>query len=290
MKVCGFTFVRNAIKFGYPVTESINSILPLCDKIIVAVGNSDDGTLDLIKSINDDKIAIIETVWDDTLRAGGQVLAIETDKAFDAIPDDFDWCFYIQADEVVHEKYYPVIMSEMKQWVDHPEVEGLLFNYMHFWGTYDYIGVSRRWYRREIRVIRNEKLIRSYRDAQGFRMNNRKLNVKHIDAYIYHYGWVRPPEIIKAKTRNFNTLYFKGEKLKSKSDTIDSFNYEEVEAVKKFDGTHPKVIGDLVNRLNWHVQLDEKKIKFSFKEKFLNLFEKISGYRLFEYKNYKIIP
>jgi hypothetical protein len=290
MKVCGFTFVRNAIKFGYPVVESIKSILPLCDKMIVAVGNSDDGTLDLIKSINDDKIVIIETVWDDTLRAGGQVLAIETDKAFDAIPDGFDWCFYIQADEVVHEKYYQVIMSEMKQWVDHPEVEGLLFNYMHFWGTYDYIGVSRRWYRREIRVIRNEKLIRSYRDAQGFRMNNRKLNVKHIDAYIYHYGWVRPPEIIKAKTRNFNTLYFKGEKLKSKSDTIDSFNYEEVEAVKKFDGTHPKVIGDLVNRLNWHVQLDEKKIKFSFKEKSLNLFEEISGYRLFEYKNYKIIP
>jgi hypothetical protein len=290
MKVCGFTFVRNAIKFGYPVVESIKSILPLCDKMIVAVGNSDDGTLGLIRSINSEKIVIIETVWDDTLRAGGQVLAIETNKAMDAIPDDFDWCFYIQADEVVHEKYYPVIISEMERWIDHRDVEGLLFNYLHFWGTYDYIGVSRRWYRREIRVIRNEKLIRSYRDAQGFRINNRKLNVKHIDAFIYHYGWVRPPEIIKAKTRNFNTLYYTGEKLKSKSDTIDNFNYQEVEAVKKFDGIHPKVIEELVNKLNWHVQLDEKKIRFSLKERILNLFEKLTGYRLFEYKNYKIIP
>lgn len=290
MKVCGFTMVRNAIKYAYPVVESIKSILPLCDKMIVAVGNSEDGTLDLIKSINNEKISIIETVWDDTLREGGQVLAVETNKAMDAIADDFDWCFYIQADEVVHERYIPIILSEMERWINHPDVEGLLFNYLHFWGTFDYVGISRMWYRREIRVIRNNKLIRSFRDAQGFRINNRKLNVKHIDAYVYHYGWVRPPEIIKDKIRCFTALYFTGEKLKSKLDTVTSFDYSEIDAVKKFNGTHPKVIEDLVNGLNWHAQLDEKKIKLNLKERLLYSFEKIFGYRLFEYKNYKIIP
>jgi hypothetical protein len=290
MKVCGFTIVRNAIKYGYPVVESIKSILPLCDRMVVAVGNSDDGTLDLIKSINDEKITIIETVWDDTLKIGGRVLAMETNKAMDAIPDDIDWCFYIQADEVVHEKFHPVILREMERRVDHPDVEGLLFNYLHFWGTFDYVGVSRTWYRREIRVIKNDKRIRSYKDAQGFRINNRKLNVKHIDAYIYHYGWVRPPETIKSKIRTFKTLYFTGEKLEEELNKANIFDYSAIDAVSLFKGTHPKVMKDLVNRLNWHVQLDEKKIQFNLKDYLLYSVEKNFGYRMFEYKNYRIIP
>jgi hypothetical protein len=289
MKVCGFTIIRNAIKYGYPVLESIKSILPICDQMIVAVGNSDDDTLELIKSIGSEKIVIIETVWDDTIRKGGRVLAKETDKAFDAIPDDFDWCFYIQADEVVHEKYHSVIKSEMENCMDKPEVEGLLFNYLHFWGTYDYIGVGRAWYRREIRVIRNNKKIRSYRDAQGFRLDNKRLIVRHIDAYIYHYGWVRPPETIKSKMRNFNTLYFTGGKLEEKLDKLTHFDYSAIEEVSVFNDTHPKVMEELVNRLNWHVQFDEKKIKISFKDSLLYWFEKNFGYRLFEYKNYRII-
>ena len=290
MKVCGFTIVRNAIKYGYPVVESIKSILPLCDQMVVAVGKSDDDTLALIKSIVSGKIVIIETVWDNTINDGGRVLAIETNKALDAIKDDFDWCFYIQADEVIHEKFHAIIQSEMEKWIDHPEVEGLLFNYLHFWGTFDYLGVGREWYRREIRVIRNDKRIRSYRDAQGFRIDNKKLNVKHIEAYIYHYGWVRPPEIVKSKMRNFNAFYYSGEKLEEKLDKLNDFDYSAINAVSIFHGTHPKVMQDLVNRLNWHVQIDERKIKFSLKDYLLYWFEKNFGYRLFEYKNYRIIP
>ena len=268
MKVCGFTIVRNAIKYGYPVVESIKSILPLCDQMVVAIGNSDDDTLAVIKSIDSGKIVIIETVWDDTIKEGGRVLAVETNKALDAITDDFDWCFYIQADEVVHEKFHAIIQSEMEKRIDQPDVEGLLFNYLHFWGTFDYLGVGREWYRREIRVIRNDKRIRSYRDAQGFRIDNKKLNVKHIDAYIYHYGWVRPPEIVKSKMRNFNALYYSGEKLEEKLDKLTNFDYSAINAVSIFNGTHPKVMEDLVNRLNWHVQIDERKIKFSLKDHF----------------------
>ena len=290
MKVCGFTIVRNAIKYCYPVVESIKSILPLCDQMIVVVGKSEDDTLNLIKSIDSSKIIIVESVWDDSIRVGGRVLAVETDKALDAITDEFDWCFYIQADEVLHEKYHPVILREMLKSIDQSDVEGLLFNYLHFWGTYDYVGVGREWYRREIRVIRNNKSIRSYKDAQGFRLNNQRLNVKLIDAYIYHYGWVRPPETIKSKMRNFNLLYFTGYKLDGKLDKVTNFDYSSVGEVSQFQDTHPKVMEELVNRLNWHVQFDEKKINISFKDSVLYWFEKRFGYRLFEYKNYKIIP
>jgi hypothetical protein len=289
MKVCGFTIIRNAIKFGYPIVESITSILPVCDKMVVAVGKSDDDTLNLIKSINSDKIIIIETIWDDSLKEGGRVMAEETNKAMDAITDDFDWCFYIQADEVVHEKYHEIIRREMERWINEPRVQGLLFKYLHFWGTFDYIGITRTWYKHEIRIIRNDKKIRSFRDAQGFWREKRKLNVKLIDAYIYHYGWVRPPEIIKEKMSSFHALYQTGKELEAEIRKVSNFDYSEIDAVKKFDGTHPKVMEKLINSLNWHVQLDAHITKHKPKDFILFHFERITNYRLFEYKNYKIV-
>jgi glycosyltransferase involved in cell wall biosynthesis len=202
MKIAGFTFVRNAIKYDYPIIEAITSILPICDELVVAVGNSEDGTLELIQSIDSPKIKIIETIWDDSLREGGRVLAVETDKALAAISPDANWCFYIQGDEVVHEKYLPVIKKAMEDNLHKPEVEGLLFKYLHFYGSYNYVADAHRWYRREIRVVRNTGNVLSYRDAQGFRTkDNQKLKVKLIDAFIYHYGWVKPPEIQKKRLK-----------------------------------------------------------------------------------------
>lgn len=286
MKVCGFTIVRNAIKYDYPVVESIKSILPLCDKVVVAAGNSDDGTLELIKSIDKEKIIIIETVWDDKLREGGSVLAIETNKAMDAISDDFDWCFYIQADEVIHESSYPAIQNAMVKWLDVPEVEGLLFKYNHFWGTYDYLGINRQWYKHEIRIVRNNKQIRSYRDAQGFRLNNRKLKVKPIDAFVYHYGYVRPPAIMKEKMKDFSELYHSNDGLKKEIQRINNFKYEEVDAVTQFTGSHPSVMKNRIEGMVWSVKIDHNQLKMNLKDKLLFGFERLFKYRLFEYKNY----
>jgi glycosyltransferase involved in cell wall biosynthesis len=183
---------------------------------VVALGNSTDNTLQLIESIGSDKIKIIHTVWDDSLRAGGAVLAIETNKAFEAISEDADWAFYLQGDEVVHEKYLDTIYKQMQQWQHSPEVEGLLFKYLHFYGSYQYIGDSRKWYRREIRIIRNNKNIRAYRDAQGFRKkDSTKLQVKLIDAYVYHYGWVREPLKQQQKQLTFHKYWHNDEWLKT---------------------------------------------------------------------------
>ncbi len=93
MKVTGFTFIRNAVKNDYPIVEAITSILPICDEFVVAHGNSDDATLQLLKAINSPKIRFIDTVWEDSLREGGQVFAQETDKAYAAISSDTDWAF-----------------------------------------------------------------------------------------------------------------------------------------------------------------------------------------------------
>jgi len=185
MKIAGFTFIRNAVIHDYPILEAINSVLPLCDEFVVAVGKSDDDTLQLIKNIGSPKIRIIETVWDLKLKEGGHVFAEETDKADQAISDDVDWAFYIQGDECIHEKYLPVIKREMEATLHDATIEGLLLKYKHFYGSYDYVAESRRWYRREIRVIKRLPGIKSYKDAQGFRINGRKLNVKLIDVCGY---------------------------------------------------------------------------------------------------------
>src|SRR5690606_2696723 len=156
MKVTGFTFVKNALVYDYPVVEAIQSILPICDDFVVAVGKSDDDTLELIQSIDPSKIRIIETEWDESLREGGRVLAVETNKAFAEVAADADWAFYIQGDEVVHEKYLPVITDAMKRYKDDKQVDGLLFKYLHFYGSYDYVGASANWYNHEIRIIKND--------------------------------------------------------------------------------------------------------------------------------------
>jgi glycosyltransferase involved in cell wall biosynthesis len=288
MKVSGFTFIRNAIKYDYPVVEAITSVLPLCDEFVVAVGNSDDNTRGLIESIGSPKIRIIDTVWDDTLREGGRVLAVETDKAFDALSADSDWAIYIQGDEVLHEQYLDTLREAMQQWKDHPEVEGLLLNYLHFYGSYDFTGDSRRWYRREVRVIRNDKSIRSYRDAQGFRKNNKPLKVKPVKATMHHYGWVKPPEFQQAKQEYFHKLWHNDEWVEKKVPKADAFDYSSIDSLAKFTGTHPAVIQPRINRQNWQFTFDPTKKKLPFKSRFLHGIEALTGWRIGEYRNYRI--
>ncbi len=290
MKVAGFTIIRNAIKYDYPVVEAIASILPICDEFIVAVGNNEDETLQLIKSINSPKIKIIETIWDDTLRNGGQVLAIETNKAFDAISKDVDWCFYIQSDECVHEKYLASIKEAMQKHKDDKQVEGLLFNYVHFYGAYNYVGNSRQWYRKEIRIVKNDKNIRSYKDAQGFRKtDNTKLNVKPISAEIYHYGWVKTPKAQQAKQQNFHKMWHNDEWMKKNIAQVEEFDYSQIDSLEEFKDTHPLVFRARVKAATWNFKFDKSQIKLSLKNKFLLFIQKHTNYKLGEYKNYKCI-
>lgn len=289
MKVTGFTFVRNALKFDYPVVEAITSILALCDEFIVAVGQSDDETLQLVKSIPSPKIKILETVWDDSLREGGRVLAAETDKAFAAISPDTDWAFYIQGDEVIHEKYHATIRETMEKWKDDPRVGGLLFDYVHFYGSYDFIGDSRKWYRREIRILKYSKGITSFRDAQGFRLNGRIIRVKKTGASIFHYGWVKPPEMQQAKQEHFNKLWHDDRWMEKNIPKAASFDYSQIDSLAIFKGTHPSVMKERIQKKNWEFSFDPTRKKFSLKIRILYWIEKKTGIRIGEYKNFKII-
>lgn len=290
MKVTGFTFIRNALKFDYPVREAILSILPVCDDFVVAVGKSEDNTRQLIADLAPDKIRIVDTEWDDSLRIGGKVLAEETNKAFKAIGDDTDWCFYIQGDEVVHEEYHDEIRRGMELWLDDKRVDGLLFKYLHFYGSYDYIGTSTRWYPREIRIIRNDKRIYSYRDAQGFRKgDNEKLNVKLLDAYAYHYGWVKDPRAMQQKQETFNKLWHDDDWVKQNVVKADEYNYAaHIDSLKKFEGTHPLVMQERIAKQNWKFDYDISFNKTPLKERVKGFAAGKLGIDM-SYRNYKLI-
>ncbi|MBO0951262.1 glycosyltransferase family 2 protein [Fibrella forsythiae] len=290
MKVAGFTFIRNAETFGYPILEAIQSVLPLCDEFVVAVGNSTDNTLGLIEAICSPKMRVIHTVWNDDLREGGRVLAEETNKALAAISADADWAFYIQGDEVLHEQYLNTVRQAMQDNLSDLSVEGLLFKYLHFYGSFRYVGDSRRWYRREIRVIRNTGIVTSYRDAQGFRKkDNTKLQVKLIDAYIYHYGWVKPIELQRAKFGYFYRFWHSEEAMKRVANEAKQFSYEKhIDSLTEFSGTHPAVMLPRITSTDNSFTFDTSQRRYSLRVHILTFIEKLTSWRIGEYRNYRI--
>lgn len=287
MKVCGFTFIKNAILYDYPIEEAIRSILPICDKVIVAVGKSEDSTRALVESIHSDKVEILDTIWDESLREGGRVLAEETNKAFCNISSEYDWAIYIQGDEVLHEDGLSDIAHAMKVYKDDIEVDGLLLKYLHFYASYDFVGTSSKWYKNEIRIIKNDKNIYSYRDAQGFRKgNNEKLKVVLIPAFMHHYGWVKPPQAMQRKQESFQKLWHSDEWVNKNVSKVNEFNYEKhVASLRKFEGTHPEVMKSRINKVNWQFDFDPSFNKLSIKDRFKNILYSWFGIDL-NYKNY----
>jgi hypothetical protein len=312
MKISGFSFVRNGSKLYYPVKESIKSILPICDEFVVAVGKGDDDdtTRQEIESIGSDKIKIIDTVWDEKYMQRGAIHALETDVAMKHCSGD--WLFYLQADEVVHEKDLPAIKSRCEQLLDNKEVEGLLFKYYHFWGDYEHYHNSHGWYPYEIRIVRNHPNIHSYESAQSFRYfdyyekphqreGTRKLNVASLTAHIYHYGWVRPPHLMQNKSRAIDSNH-KGVEKANKIYSLlpNEFDYGPLNRVAKFKGTHPKVMENMISKLNWKEKLqyegkpDELRKPHKherLKYRLTTLLEKVlfGGKQIWTFKNYNLI-
>ncbi|MBN9349535.1 MAG: glycosyltransferase family 2 protein [Chitinophagaceae bacterium] len=313
MKISGFTFTRNATKLYYPVKESIQSILPLVDEFIVALGqgDEDDHTEDEVRSIHSDKIKIIHTQWDLKKYTNGTEYAHQTDIAKNACTGD--WLFYLQSDELVHEKYLPAIKENCEKYLERKDVDGFLFNYKHFWGDYQHYILSHVWYPKEIRIIRNDPAIHSWKDAQSFRRipnfdglnydckeGTEKLNVVQLEAWVFHYGFVRPPAIMQRKRKNHNTNYHgEGSTKKIFEKEKDLFDYGDLNKLKQFKETHPKVMDAFIKKFNWREQLkydskrntNERQKHEKLKYRILSAIEQkiLGGKQLFGFKNYKII-
>lgn len=256
MRISGFTVVRNADKYYFPIKQCIESMLPVVDEVIVALGNSDEGdnTEAIIRSINSDKIKIFKRVWNESLFKDAHILRDETSFALSQCTGD--WCIYLQADELLHEDDHPKIMNVCKKNLDDKSVEGFLLKYFHFFGDYQHYFRSHAWYPYEIRIVRNGIGVQSYHDAQSFLINGeRKLKVIKTDIRIFHYGWVRPPELMNSKRREQYSLH--AGKDATNSDMVHSFfEFGPLGRLKFFNGTHPAVMKEWMAKLDWKNKLD----------------------------------
>ncbi len=286
MKVSGFTVIRNGVLMGYPVLESILSVLPLVDEMVIGVGQSDDGTKAMIEAIGDPKIRLFDSFWDPKKTKGGFVLSEKTNEALDHC--QHDWCLYIQADEVIHEDDYPAIRAAFEAHSNDPRVQGFLFNYLHFYGSYSTVATSRKWYRNEVRMVRKSSGIRSHNDAQGFRVQGEKPVVALANARIFHYGWVKPPKLMGEKSKLLNR-WWHGDK---KDGEFANFQYDRQYGLRSYQGTHPLVMQAILSAQDW--SFDPRRNWAEFRVKDLRLvasdaIESVMGWRMGEYKPYRLL-
>jgi hypothetical protein len=317
MKISGFSMGKNALKLYYPMRQSVESILPLVDEFVVALGDSDedDTTRAEIEAIGSEKIRIIDTVWDIEKYPRGMEHAHQTDIARKYCTGD--WLFYLQSDEVVHEKDLDNIRTRCRELLYDKEVEGLLFRYHHFWGDYEHVQDSHCWYRKEIRIIRNLPDTHSWESAQSFRRipdfdelyyrqqeGTHKLKVAEVDAEIFHYGWVRPPRVMQSKIKAFSINHqgrVKIEKQISEHKYDRVFDYGNLDKLTRYRGTHPAVMKEWIARYDWKEQLrfsgparslNPVKSKHDrFKYRVISWIEKklLFGRRLGEFRNYILL-
>lgn len=252
MKLSGFTFCKNVVKFDFPVLEAITSILPLVDEFIVNVGKSEDETLEVIRSLKDARIRIVESVWDESLKSDGKIFGIQQDVALSHCTGD--WAFLVQADEVIHEDDLPVIKQALNESVGNPRVLGLVFRMLHFKG--DYWSLDPWMYRKATRVIRNHRGIHSTTDCCDFRtidsdqMIKSGVNGRLINARVFHYGYVKPSKVLQKKLEYQHSRHdgerLSQEEISARTTYLSQFpNYD---VLKNFRGTHPKVMESRVKR------------------------------------------
>jgi hypothetical protein len=268
MKVSAFTFIKNGQILGYPFIQSIKSILPIVDEFIINVGQSEDKTLDMIRSIKDKKVRIIESKWNDGMQDRGYVYGQQ--KMIAQFNCTGDWAFYIEGDEVYHEKDLNQIKKSMQMYLHDSNVEALVFDFNHFYGNANSILNSPGWYRSEARIIKNS--IRSYAPDGLFWLildSNKKgryPRAKKTGVTCYHYGWVRSEEQMNLKSSKIQK-YWGGKPLLIDYSQIDQ------SIIKEFRGSHPKVLQDWIPKArgiykadsNYKLTSKQKKHRISIK-------------------------
>ena len=291
MIISGFTYVRNGFEYQYPFIESIRSLLPIVDELIVVVGDCSDRTREAIIAIDDVKIKIIDSVWDDELRIGGQLFAEQANIGIDRAKGD--WLIHLQADEVLMEDCKSEILESIKYANSQNEIDGILFPFLHFWGDYRYIRNSRRTHRYEIRAFKNNRDIFSYRDSQGFRKitinrKEKKLKVIKTKTEVFHYSYSRHPELMKKKSNYFKRFWHTDSWIRKETNN-KPFDFNSVDKLELYHGNHPKYMQKTIANKNWDFEYDSSKSNMKIKDRILDFFERLTGYRLFEYKNYILI-
>lgn len=255
MKISGFTFIRNGVLMGYPFVESIKSALPLVDEFIVVVCESSDNTrLELEKLRQaEPKIKLIDSEWN-IVKKSGSILSEKTNIAIKNITGDYG--LYVQCDEGIHEKDYEKITRVLKDNLDNTNIQGFVFDYIHFFGGYfSYAKKSEKkfFYDKEVRIIRNDGTVFSWGDAMGFKdINGVKINMENKNAVelgvnMFHYGRAKNPAAMYKKDKEMEKLY----------------NFKIINRLKNWVSNYdPRVDKYIYSNFEWLERVDRNNLEF----------------------------
>jgi glycosyltransferase involved in cell wall biosynthesis len=288
MKVSGFTFLRNGVVLGYPFIESIRSLLLVCDEVVVAVGASSDNTLELVRGINDPKLRIIETTWNESMTDRGYVYAQQ--KMIAQFNCTGDWAFYLECDEIIHEKDVLLIRAQMAKYLSDRSVEALVFDYYHFYGTPANIAVSPRWYKKAPRIIRNT--IRTFAPDGLFwvvmheNKRGRYPQAANVGCHLYHYGHVRKISAMNEKAQKVERYWGKA------AQQFLGYGDIDYKSLTKFVGEHPHIMADWLKNNAEHELTINPSYKLTSRDKrhrVMMIISKLFGNLDFTKKHYKLI-
>lgn len=296
-KVSGFTICRNSQKLGYPFIESLKSLAPLCDEIIVTLEETQDGTKEQLLELQiklkqqfQIDLKIIKTHWNMQNMKGGAELAVQTDIALSHCQHNI--VFYLQSDEVLHEEDYTLIKQDLLMLEQHPEAQSLVFQWIHFYGDQHTIVENRKWYRKEIRAFKKSSGLKSFKDAQSFRkpLGEKLLKLPALEskATVLHYGHMRPKELMAEKVNYFREQWQDKDQSKIAADAVFKPQY----GIQKFKGSHPLVMKkylSLQSKTQPHAYeiLSPKSFDLkNFRLLLSDLIERFTGHRIGEFKSY----
>jgi glycosyltransferase involved in cell wall biosynthesis len=295
MHLSGFTFVRNGFTYGYPFVQSIRSLLPLVDELVVVVGDSTDGTREAVAAITDPRIVLVDSIWDEDERRHGRIFAEQSNMGLERIKGD--WGIHLQVDEVLHED----APARLRYWIDRanqrPDIEALICPFLHFWGDFSHIRNTRRTHAYEIRAFKNTGDVRSYKDSQGFRRypqgaaaDGQKMRVLRTDVPIYHYSYARHPRLMRKKANYFHRFWHDDQWVAAHAALERDFDFNEVDRLEPFTGLHPAIMQPVIEGQDWDFEYDPSRSNMRLKDRFLYQIERATGQRLFTYKNYVEVP
>lgn len=264
MFISGFTFLRNAVRLDYPFVESIRSILPVCDEFVVALGPCDDDTEAVLRSLHPGKMRIVPCAWNENVARGGYLFAQQANIGLFNCRGT--WAFHLQADEVVHEDGLPELLETAHRHANNPRVDALALRQICFVGDYaTSVTQPEHAAGNVVRIVKPHHFVLSRADSAGFTVHpkykerGRKPRAVECDATLFHYVAVRSPEAMRNKRRAEAGLRGHG------LFEIDAYEQETCYAetprsfVGPFEGTHPAVMAERIERFPFSVDLDSPK-------------------------------
>lgn len=215
MKVTGILSISNGAGLQYPYPVVVHNLQRLCDKVIVGVDPQFPADRKLLEEFDMDNVHIVDSPWDRSNRDGGTEIAIQMDKlVYLAKAQKSDWVVVMQADELLHNKDFPILRTFMSRYRD-SQVNGFSTERVYFWKDLN-----------TVRTDWNADLVRIFRPgtysflAEGtsrdgmFSGPTCPGSEVALPYKIYHYSRVDSnPATISRRVRNLDTFFHPEEDL-----------------------------------------------------------------------------